>query len=106
MNPTAAIETPELPLQIEREGAIVTLRFNRPKALNAVDIPMAQAFLSAVRELSTDKSVRAVVLCGAGRGFMAGGDLATMRANPQQGAAELIGPLHEAITRWPAWTPP
>ena len=98
MTSSLAIETPESPLQIERDGAVVTLRFNRPKALNAVDIPMAQAFLRAVRELAVDRSVRAVVLCGAGRGFMAGGDLATLRANPQQGATELIGPLHEAIT--------
>lgn len=98
MNSTVAIETPEQPLQVERDGAVVTLRFNRPKALNAVDIPMAQAFLRVVRELAQDRSVRAIVLCGAGRAFMAGGDLATLRANPQQGATDLIGPLHEAIT--------
>jgi 2-(1,2-epoxy-1,2-dihydrophenyl)acetyl-CoA isomerase len=98
MSSTAPLETPELPLQVERAGAVVTLRFNRPKALNAIDIPMAQAFLQAVRALATDRSVRAIVLCGAGRGFMAGGDLATLRADPNQGATELIGPLHEAIT--------
>ena len=98
MNPMTPTETTESPLQLERDGAVVTLRFNRPKALNAVDIPMARAFLQAVRELAADRSVRAIVLCGAGRGFMAGGDLATLSADPQQGARELIGPLHEAIT--------
>jgi len=98
MSPTSSIDTAESPLQMERDGAIVTLRFNRPKALNAIDIPIALAFLQAVRELAADRSVRAIVLCGTGRGFMAGGDLATMRADPQQGARELIGPLHEAIT--------
>jgi 2-(1,2-epoxy-1,2-dihydrophenyl)acetyl-CoA isomerase len=98
MNTTASIEIPEPALQIEREGAVVTLRFNRPKTLNAIDIPMAQAFLSTVRTLAQDSSIRAIVLCGAGRGFMAGGDLATLRADPNQGARELIGPLHEAIT--------
>ena len=95
---THPIDTPETPLQIERDGAVVTLRFNRPKALNAVDVPMAQAFLQAARDLAGDSSVRAVVLCGAGKGFMAGGDLATLSANPRQAAVELIGPLHEALT--------
>ena len=88
---------PASPLQITREGAVVTLRFSRPEALNAIDVPMAQALLAAVRDIAADASVRAVVLCGAGKGFMAGGDLATLRANPVQGAADLLGPLNEAV---------
>lgn len=85
------------PLEVTREGAVATLRFNRPEALNAIDVPMAQALLVAVRELAADASARAVVLCGAGNGFIAGGDLATLRANPVQGAADLLGPLNEAV---------
>ena len=98
MTDTPSNKTPESPLQLERDGAVATLRFNRPAALNAVDVSMAQAFLRAARELAGDPSVRALVLCGAGKGFMAGGDLATLRANPRQGAADLLGPLHEALT--------
>lgn len=86
------------PLQCTRTGAVAHLRFNRPAALNAVDIPMARAFLAAVRELAADESLRAVVMSGAGKGFMAGGDLATLSADPVQGAKDLIGPLHEALT--------
>jgi 2-(1,2-epoxy-1,2-dihydrophenyl)acetyl-CoA isomerase len=89
--------SPETPLQIGREGAVATLRFNRPLALNAVDVVMAQAFLSAIREIAADKSVRAVLLSGAGKGFMAGGDLSVLQADPQGGAEALIGPLHEAL---------
>jgi 2-(1,2-epoxy-1,2-dihydrophenyl)acetyl-CoA isomerase len=59
---------------------------------------MARAFLQAARDLTADPSVRALVLCGAGKGFMAGGDLAALRANPRQAAVELIGPQHEALT--------
>lgn len=88
---------PESPLLLERQGAIATLRFNRPAALNAVDVPMAQALLAAVRAIAADPGVRAVVLCGADKGFMAGGDLATLRADPVQGAADLLGPLNEAL---------
>lgn len=87
------------PLSVTRQGATVTLTFNRPGALNAVDVPMAQALLAATRDLAADPSVRAVVLRGAGKGFMAGGDLATLRADPVQGAADLLGPLNEAVVR-------
>ncbi|RYY60618.1 MAG: enoyl-CoA hydratase/isomerase family protein, partial [Comamonadaceae bacterium] len=85
------------PLLIGREGAVTTLQFNRPAALNAIDVPMAQAFLAAVKAIAEDDTVRAVLLRGSGKGFMAGGDLALLQADPLQGAADLIGPLHEAV---------
>lgn len=85
------------PLLIERQGAIATLCFNRPAALNAIDVPMAQAFLAAVQAIAQDPGVRVVVLRGAGKGFMAGGDLATLRANPVQGAMDLLTPLHAGL---------
>ena len=85
------------PVLLERQGAIATLRFNRPEALNAIDVPMAQAFLAAVQTIAADPGVRAVVLRGNGKGFMAGGDLATLRANPVQGAADLLAPLNAAV---------
>ncbi len=91
--------TPSEPsLLVGRDGDVATLRFNRPGALNAIDVPMANAFLAAARALAADKQVRAVLLSGAGKGFMAGGDLAVLQADPLQGAADLIGPLHEALT--------
>lgn len=90
-------DTPSPVLRVEREGAIATLCFNRPAALNAVDVPMAQALLAAVQDIAAHPGVRAVVLRGAGKGFMAGGDLATLAADPVQGAIELIGPLNEAV---------
>lgn len=38
-----------------------------------------------------------MVLCGSGRGFMAGGDLATLRADPVQGAIDILTPLNAAL---------
>ncbi|QXL83880.1 enoyl-CoA hydratase/isomerase family protein [Comamonas sp. NLF-1-9] len=84
-------------LLVSREGAIATLQFNRPEALNALNLEMALAFLAAMREIAADNTVRAVVLKGAGRAFIAGGDLAVLRANPVEGARTLLGPLNEAI---------
>ena len=53
---------PQQPLLLERNGAVATLRFNRPEALNAIDVPMANAFLAAVQSIAADPGVRAVVL--------------------------------------------
>jgi len=88
---------PQQPLLLERNGAIATLRFNRPEALNAIDVPMANAFLTAVQSIAADPGVRAVVLRGNGRGFMAGGDLATLRADPVQGAIDILTLLNAAL---------
>lgn len=85
------------PLLVERQGAVVTLRFNRPLALNAMDVPMAHALLAAAQSLAQDSSVRAVVMCGSGKGFMAGADLDTLRKDAVQGAADLLEPLNAAL---------
>lgn len=86
------------PLLVTRQGAVATLLFNRPHAMNALDLPTAQALLAAFRDISQDGGVRAVVLKGAGRAFVAGGDLATLRTDPAQGARDLLAPLNEALT--------
>ncbi|AVP58938.1 enoyl-CoA hydratase [Pulveribacter suum] len=85
------------PLLVTRAGGVATLQFNRPEAMNALDVATAQALLAAVQALVQDGGVRAVLLKGAGRAFMAGGDLATLRADPAQGARDLLGPLNEAL---------
>ncbi len=84
-------------LEIHRDGGIVRLRLNRPRQLNALDHATAQAFAHALRDLSADAAVRAVILEGAGGGFCAGGDLTELHANPTGAAIGLIGPMHEAI---------
>ncbi len=84
-------------LRVSRDGPIVRLQFDRPDVLNALDRATAQAFAHACRDIASDHSVRAVIICGAGRAFMAGGDLTQLRADPTGAAVALIGPMHEAI---------
>lgn len=94
---TAAAVAAAAPLLVERQGAIATLTFNRPEALNALDVATAQALLAALQGLARDGGVRAVLLRGAGRAFVAGGDLATLRADPVQGARALLELLNAAL---------
>jgi enoyl-CoA hydratase/carnithine racemase len=60
---------------IEIHGGVADVRLNRPEKLNAVDNAMFHALAEAGESIKADRSVRAVVLSGAGRGFCAGLDL-------------------------------
>jgi 2-(1,2-epoxy-1,2-dihydrophenyl)acetyl-CoA isomerase len=85
------------PVLLKREGSIAWLVLNRPAALNALDIPTAQAFLACCEQIAADPGVRAVVLRGEGKCFGVGGDLAALRSDPAETAMALIGPLHRAV---------
>ncbi len=79
------------------DKGIAHIRVNRPEAMNAINVPMAHAFLDACKHIYRDANVRAVWLTGAGRAFMAGGDLASMRDDPVKVSRELIDHMHEAL---------
>jgi 2-(1,2-epoxy-1,2-dihydrophenyl)acetyl-CoA isomerase len=85
------------PLLIWRENDILHLRFNRPDVLNAIDVETAQAFLRACQSADGDPSIRVVVLSGAGRAFVSGGDLSVFRTDPVGTAPALIDPIHAGV---------
>ncbi len=55
---------------------------NRPEQLNAMTSDLCEALHRELREISADRSCRAVILTGAGRGFCAGLDLHGYGAAP------------------------
>ncbi len=64
-------------LLVERRGAqggILWVTFNRPEKLNALSMPMFAELEDLFRATRKDRSVRVVVITGAGRGFCAGAD--------------------------------
>lgn len=87
----------EAPALCWRQDGVAHIRFNRPKALNAIDPRMAQEFLQACEAISADPQVRAVCLSGEGRAFMAGGDLASMQEDPTVVAEQLIAGMHGGL---------
>ena len=58
------------------EGAVALITLNRPQALNSFTRQMHHELWAKLDMVEADKSVRAVVITGAGRGFCAGADLA------------------------------
>jgi 2-(1,2-epoxy-1,2-dihydrophenyl)acetyl-CoA isomerase len=92
------MNSPQVPdtLLLTRAGPVATLTFNRPSALNVLDIAMMDALIAHTGALAADTSLRVVVLRGAGRHFMAGGDLRTF-ATRLAGGRENLQRDFEAI---------
>lgn len=85
---------------VERDGRVAVLTLNQPERLNALNTPMAAALVEAFAALETDATVGSVLLKGAGRGFMAGGDIsefAADRAKAPEAIDRLINTYHAAV---------
>ncbi|MDY7105981.1 MAG: enoyl-CoA hydratase-related protein [Actinomycetota bacterium] len=58
------------------DGEVGVLTFDRPERRNALSGAMLESSLRIVTDVSADRSVRALVITGAGQGFCSGADLA------------------------------
>jgi enoyl-CoA hydratase/carnithine racemase len=67
-------------------NGVADVRMNRPDKINALDGAMFAGLVEVGEALRTDKSVRAVVLSGEGRGFCAGLDFGSFQAMAGGGA--------------------
>lgn len=63
------------PVQADRDGDQLRIRFNRPRRHNAFSTDMRAALLEALEVARLDPSVTEVVLTGNGPSFCSGGDL-------------------------------
>ncbi|MDP3513968.1 MAG: enoyl-CoA hydratase [Sulfuritalea sp.] len=77
-----APEQSTLPILMrEDKDGVATLTLNRPTQFNSLSEEMLAELQAALDVIAADKSVRAVVIAGAGKAFCAGHDLKQMRAN-------------------------
>jgi enoyl-CoA hydratase/carnithine racemase len=66
-------------IDLKVEDAIATITFNRPDKRNAMSDDMRTEFIHALEQVAADKTIKALVLTGAGKGFCAGGDISGMK---------------------------
>jgi enoyl-CoA hydratase/carnithine racemase len=69
-------------VRIERDGAVATIRIDRPPA-NAIARPVSLELSAAAKAAGSDDGVRAVVVWGGERIFAAGADIKAMADAPE-----------------------
>ncbi|MGQ3674865.1 enoyl-CoA hydratase/isomerase family protein [Xanthobacter sp. TB0139] len=88
------------PLLVSIADGVAELQFNRPNVLNAMNQEAARRFRVVVEQVTQNPEVRVIVLSGAGRAFIAGGDLSCFRESDDPAVvAELIDTLHAPLLR-------
>ena len=68
-------------LREDRPDGRTTLVLNRPAQFNSLSNAMLETLLAELQSIAADKTVRVVVLQGAGKAFCSGHDLKEMRSN-------------------------
>lgn len=78
---------------------VAHLHFNRAERMNALDQAMAEAFGAAIMAALAAPETRVLLMTGAGRSFMAGGDLQSFAtATDKPGCVgATIDPIHDAL---------
>lgn len=78
------------PVQIERDGARLMLRFNRPSSRNAMTVEMRDALVEAFELAAADSSIKAVTVDAAGACFSVGGAVEEFGTAPDPVSAHAV----------------
>src|SRR2546430_16048831 len=65
-------------INLEVEGGIGWIRFNRPEKMNAIGALTRTQLAEAIKQAERDDAMRVVVLTGSGRAFCSGADVTEM----------------------------
>jgi enoyl-CoA hydratase/carnithine racemase len=82
------------PVQAQRDGDTLRIRFNRPQRHNAFSTDARAALLEALTVAQLDPSVTGIVLSGNGPSFCSGGDLAEFGTFADPASAHLARTRH------------
>jgi 2-(1,2-epoxy-1,2-dihydrophenyl)acetyl-CoA isomerase len=88
-------ETANRTVLVEVTEGVMTLTLNRPERKNALDLAMRRELADAIHTIRADRSIRAVLLTGAGGAFCSGGDLGSMKIDSAEAGRNRLDDLHE-----------
>lgn len=67
-------------LSVAVHEGVARLTLKRPQSRNALNMELKRALATALREVGADRSIRCLVVTGAGQAFSAGGDIKELNA--------------------------
>ncbi len=73
---------------------IATVTLNRPAQKNALNLTMRGELCDVVMKIRRDRDIRAVILCGGGGDFCAGGDIRGMNISSAEAGRNRLDDLH------------
>ena len=79
-----------------QQGSIATLTFNRPDVYNAMNAELIHAMRDVTADIAASKTIRAVILKGAVKAFLAGGDVGLFYKQ-RESLVETVKPLGDAL---------
>jgi 2-(1,2-epoxy-1,2-dihydrophenyl)acetyl-CoA isomerase len=82
----------EATVLFEARASVALITLNRAQALNSFTRAMHEELRAALDRIAADKSIRAAVITGAGRGFCAGADLGEFDLSPGPNRVERADP--------------
>lgn len=80
------------PVLFERRGAVGIATMNRPQTLNAMSQGLVHELTRIVHSADEDRSIKALIVTGAGKGFCSGMDVADMGTDPKTRQSPLVWP--------------
>ena len=83
-------------VEVERDGAVMLIRMNRPERLNALGTELRTALAAAWREFRDSPALEVAILTGTGRAFCAGED---MKESLARGAPGIQPGIDDPFTR-------
>ncbi len=79
-----------------QQGSIGKLTFNRPDVYNAMNAELIHAMRDVTADIAASKTIRAVILKGAGKAFLAGGDVGLFYKQ-RETLVETVKPLGDVL---------
>jgi len=93
-------------VEISVEGGIATLLINRPEVLNSLSTSVVQDLDAALGRIESDDAIKAVIVTGAGRAFVAGADIEEISALESESGLEFARRGQAAFSRLEALEKP
>jgi enoyl-CoA hydratase/carnithine racemase len=80
---------------VERHGAVLVCRLNRPEARNGMTGALLREYLAVLEGARTDDAVRVIVTTGEGEAFSAGADMSDLGGEPARHGLNAL--MHENL---------